>query len=222
MKKSIILLAAIAVAATTALAFQSATKIVINGKSVAGTPKTIDKVNYVPVSALKAAGATVNVANGTMTINFPQTGGATQMVALEGGINEWLFNGIWRFRVDGVKPMEGDRPGWLISTELRNGTTAQNIALDGTGFQSVELVMDDQNILKQPYNITDFNRPIGQAGSIRTELMYFDDEGNGRKPVKLIVRITPDKFTTDFLKSVKLGYTVPDPSFRINLPTEDK
>lgn len=222
MKKSLFVVAATATIAVTAFAFQSATKIVINGKPVAGTPKTIDKQNYVPVSALKAAGATVNIANGTMTINFPQTGGATQMVALEGGMNEWLFNGIWRFRVDSVKPMDGDRPGWLISTELRNGTTAQNIALDGTGFQSVELVMDDQNILKQPYNITDFNRPVGQAASIRTDLMYYDDEGNGRKPIKLIVRITPDKPTVDFLKSMKLGYTVPDPSFRININLEDK
>jgi hypothetical protein len=220
MKKRTIILASVSLLATAALAFQATTKLVINGKTVAGAPKTIDKVTYIPVTALKAAGATVNTANGTMTINFPQNGGANQLTALEGGMNEWLFNGIWRLRVDSVKPMEGDRPGWLIGVELKNGTTAQNIALDGTGFQSVELVMDDQNIMKQPYNITDFNRPVGQGSSVRTELMYFDDEGNGRKPIKLIVRITPDQFTKDFLKGQKLGYTVSDPSFRINLKTD--
>ncbi|MFM9874133.1 MAG: hypothetical protein ACKVQS_11795 [Fimbriimonadaceae bacterium] len=219
MKKPIIAVISMALLATVALALQATTKLVINGKAVAGAPKTIDKVTYIPVTALKAAGATINTANGTMTINFPQNGGANQLTALEGGMNEWLFNGIWRLRVDSVKSMEGDRPGWLIGVELKNGTTAQNIALDGTGFQSVELVMDDQNILKQPYNVTDFNRPVGQGSSVRTELMYFDDEGNGRKPIKLIVRITPDQFTKDFLKSQKLGYTVPDPSFRINLKT---
>lgn len=217
MKKMPLFIGATILGATAAFAVQSATKIVINGKAVSGTPKVIDKQNYVPVSSLKAAGATVNIANGTMTINFPQSGGAVQLAALEGGMNEWLFNGIWRLRVDSVKPMTGDRPGWLIGVELRNGTTAQNIALDGTGFQNVELVFDDQNSQKQPYNVTEFNRPVGQGSSVRTELMYFDDEGNGRKPIKLIVRITPDQFTKDFLKAQKLGYTVPDPSFRINL-----
>lgn len=212
-----------AIAATVsacAIGFQAATRLVINGKEVKEVPKVIGGVTYIPVSALKAAGATVSTASNTMTINFPQSGGSNQLAALEGGIGEWLFNGIWRFRVTAVKPMEGDRPGWLISTELRNGTNAQNIALDGTGFQSVELVMEDQNIIKQPYNLTDFNRPVGQAGTISTDLMYFDDEGGGRKPVKLIVRITPDQFTKDYLKSVKLGYTVPDPSFRINLKAD--
>lgn len=204
-------------AAACSFAAQTATRLVINGKEVKDAPKEINGATYIPVSALKAAGATVSTANNTMTINFPQNGGANQMVALEGGMNEWLFNGIWRFRVTGVKPLDGDRPGWVVSTELRNGTNAQNIALDGTGFQSVELVMADQNILKQPYNITDFNRPLGQAGSIVTDLVYYDDEGGGRKPVKLIVRIAPDQYTKDFLKSIKLGYTVPDPSFRINL-----
>lgn len=222
MKKPIAAFGAVAMLAVAAVGFQAATKLVINGKAVAGTPQMMKGQSYVPVGALKAAGATVVVANGTMTINFPKEGGSNQLVAVEGGINEWLFNGVWRLRVESVKPMAGDRPGWLISTELRNGTSAQNIALDGTGFQSVELVMDDQNILKAPYNITDFNRPVGQGSSIRTVLEYYDDEGNGRKPVKLLVRITPDQFTKDFLKSVKVGYTVPDPSFRINLKLDER
>ncbi|MDQ2986226.1 MAG: hypothetical protein M3R13_05825 [Armatimonadota bacterium] len=200
-----------------AVGFQAAKKLVINGKAVAGEPVVIKGETYIPLKSLKAAGATAVVADGTLTLTMGAAGGAGQVSALEGSLNEWLFNGIWRLRVTAVRPNDDGRPGWLVDVELRNGTTADSLALDGTGFQSVQLVMDDANILPQPYNITDFVRPVGQGSSINTSLRYYDDDGGGRKPVKLIVRIAPDDATKRFLSGMKLGYTVPDPSFRINL-----
>lgn len=78
--------------------------------------------------------------------------------------------------------------------------------------------MADGNAVKV-YNVTDIDRPVGQGGTIAVDLVFYDDEGNGRKPEKLILRLAPDKATTDFLRSMKVGYTVPDPSFRVKLPS---
>lgn len=200
-----------------AVGFQAAKKLVINGKAVAGEPLVIKGQTYIPLQSLKAAGATAVISDGTLSLTLGPAGGAGQVVALEGGLNEWLFNGVWRMRVTAVRPNDDGRPGWLIDVELRNGTKADSLALDGTGFASVQLVMDDSNILQQPYNITDFVRPVGQGSTIKTSLRYYDDDGGDRKPVKLIVRITPDEGTTNFMKRMKLGYTVPDPSFRFDL-----
>lgn len=221
MKKPIIFGLVVLGIAASAFAIQANQKIVINGKAVAGKTVVVSGQTYVPVSALKAGGAVVTSKDNTLTITVTALGGANQLGAVEGGLNEWLFNGIWRFRVLAVSPLEGDRPGWKVDVELRNGTTADNMALDGTGFQSVQLVMEDQNILAAPYNITDFNRPVGQGSTIKESLLYYDDEGNGRKPIKMILRITPDDFTKSFLKRIGATYSVPDPSFRINLVPKD-
>ena len=218
--KRIIVLTSAAFAICGIAGMQAAQKLVINGKPVDGAPLVVKGETYISLKSLKAAGATATVANGTLSISLGGAGGANQVLALEGGLNEWLFNGIWRLRVTGLRPNDDGRPGWLVDVELRNGTTAGNLALDGTGFQTVQLVMDDTNILTQPYNITDFVRPVGQGSTISTSLRYYDDDGAGRKPVKLILRITPDDATKSFLKGMKLGYTVPDPSFRINLVTK--
>jgi hypothetical protein len=217
MKKPVVLALIGLSLAATVFATQAAKRITINGKAVVGEPIVANGETYVPLKALKAAGVASTITNDTLILTLPVPGGSSQVVALEGGVNDWLFNGIWRFRVTGVRANDDGRPGWLIDVELKNGTTADSLALDGTGFESVQLVMDDENIIKQPYNITDFVRPVGQASTIKESLRYYDDEGGDRKPVKLIVRITPDEATKSYLKSVKLGYSVPDPSFRINL-----
>ena len=57
---------------------------------------------------------------------------------------------------------------------------------------SLSLAMADGNVITSPYNITDIVRPIGQGASINVTLLYNDDEGNGRAPSKLILRIVPD------------------------------
>ena len=196
--------------------------LVINGKSVPGKTATIDGATYVPLSALKAAGATADSKATVLRINFPPAGGINQVGAQEGGINDWLFDGIWRFRVTGVAPNDDGRPGWKINVELRNGTTIDNLALDGSGFDSLSLVMADGNSLS-PYNIVDIKaKGVGQGGLINVAMIFYDDDGAGRKPEKLILRIQPDNDTKGFLKRQGASYTTADPSFRVNLkpPTQ--
>ena len=189
--------------------------ITVNGKSVPGKTIVSKDQTYVPLSALKAAGATASIQNGILAITFAPAGGANQVGAVEGGLNEWLFNGIWRFRVESVTATE-DRPGWKLHAELRNGTKMDNVALGGTGFDSLKLIMADGNPVGV-YNITDLDKPLGQGSSAVVDLIFYDDDGNGRKPEKLILRIDPDKPTIDFLKRNGAAYSVGDPSFRVKL-----
>ena len=217
MKKKLIFGAALALPVAAFVWAQAGNlSIIVNGKSVSGKTLASKGQTYVPVSALRAAGATTTIKNGALVITFGPAGGANQLTALEGGLNEWLFNGIWRFRVTSVTPT-ADRPGWKLAAELRNGTKLDSVALGGTGFESITLVMADGNPVGI-YNITDLDKPVGQGGSVIVDLIFYDDDGNGRKPEKLLLKINPDKPTIDFLKRQGASYSVADPSFRIKLP----
>jgi len=191
--------------------------IVINGQAVSGKTAVVKGQTYVPLSALKAAGFKATIASGKLTLSSAPAGGANQVTALEGGMNDWLFNGIWRLRVTSVKPNDDGRPGWKVGIELRNGTKLDNVAPGGTGLDSVSLIMEDGNAIK-PYNITDFaDKGLGQGATNAMDLLFYDDDGGGRKPNRLVVRIVPDDFTKNFLKNQGAGYTVADPSFRVRL-----
>lgn len=204
-----------------AWAQSTAQNLVINGKPVPGKTLVQKGVVYVPLSSLKSAGATTSSKGGTLSISFPGSatgeGGANQQGALEGGLNTWLFNGIWRFQVTSVAALDEGRPGWKVDVELRNGSKANGVALAGSGFQAVDLVMEDGNTLGV-YNVSDLRDPaVAQGATIKVSLVYYDDEGNGRKPSKLVLRIAPDAETKSFLKRNGAAYSVPDPSFRVNL-----
>src|SRR5262249_44356633 len=101
MTKKGIALATLGTAAVVALAqtIGADLSISINGKSVPGKTIVVKGQTYVPLSSLKAAGATTSVSGDTLSIGLGPAGGANQLGGLEGKLNEWLFNGIWRFRV---------------------------------------------------------------------------------------------------------------------------
>lgn len=219
MGKKIVAIAVIGAVVALAIGQAASFALNINGKAVAGKTMVSKGETYVPLSALKAAGVTATVKAGTLHLGLNGDGGANQVKALEGGVGDWLFNGIWRFKVVSVSPNDDGRPGWKVEVELRNGTKLDAIQLGGTGFESLMLVMADGNAIK-PYNITDIDRPISQGATAGVALVFYDDEGNGRKPEKLILRIVPDEGTRNFLKNQGVAYTVGDPSFRINLKKE--
>lgn len=212
------LLAVAILAGVTALALAAVAaklSISINGKAVPGKTTTVNGETYVPLSALKAAGASASIKNGVLAITFVP-GGANQVGALEGKIGDWLFDGVWRFRVASVSPTE-DRPGWKIHVELRNGTKFDQLALDGSGFDSLSLVMADGNALSA-YNKVDLaSVGVGQGAMVNVDLIFYDDDGAGRKPDRLILRITPDAATNAYLKANGAIYATKDPSFRIKL-----
>jgi hypothetical protein len=204
------LLAAIAVAQTTY-------QLTINGKASTKSAIVVGGETYVPLKALQAAGAQVIVANGSVAINFPVSGGSNQANAVEGGLNEWLFNGIWRLRVLSVAPAT-DGMGWEAKIEVRNGTKQDELALDGTGFDSLKLVLSDGKMLEGRGTSDLTSHSFPQGGGETFTLTFADEELASHKPDKLILFIKPDADLTKYMKDrLKVGYTVPDPSFRIKL-----
>lgn len=197
---------------------QTTYQLVINGKPAAGSAIVVKGETYVPLKALQAAGIKANVSDGKLSLSFAPEGGANQSGALEGGLNEWLFNGVWRFRVLSVAPLKEDRTGWEVKVELRNGTKTDNIALSGTGLHAVNLVLSDGKVIT-PYNITEISdEPFPQGGGKTINLTFYEDEVGDRKADKLLILIKPDADLIKYMKtSMKLTYSTADPSFRVKL-----
>ncbi len=192
-------------------------KIVVNGKAVQGHAKMIGDQLYIPASALKAAGAAVAVTDTKVTITWSAAGGANQTAALEGGVGDSLFNGIWRIKVESVDAFkEDDRSGWKVKVELRNGSKFDNLSLSGSGFDSLQMYMDDGNPLGV-YNSNDLITPgLLQGAPLEVTLVFYDEVG-GRKPDRLILKLEPNAETKSYLHGSGADYSTPNPSFRVNL-----
>ncbi|RIH83574.1 hypothetical protein Mterra_02231 [Calidithermus terrae] len=191
-------------------------RLVINGKPASTPAIVVGGKTYVPLEALKAAGVGVSVSGSTLSLTLPGArqgqGGANQVAALEGCVNEWLFNGIWRFRVLSLEPLPaGGRGGWRAKVELRNGTTANGAALAGTGWQGLMLVLDDGNTLESQY-VEMRDKPFAQGTGLVQEAVFYSDD-TAKTPTKLLLLLDPKKMNT----SLKIRYSVADPSFRVRL-----
>lgn len=224
----LILLLAVAYAASTAY------KLVINGKPAAGQAIVVNGQTYVPLAALKAAGVSSELTSGTLSLRLPGTsqtagdantnaaGGANQLGALEGCIGQTLFNGVWRFKVTKLEQGDVDgKPGWLMGIEMRNGVT-KPLSPYSSGFSntndSYSWATADGNtgVWKTYYILNDLvAKDIPQGGMFTYQFKIFPDPAATEDqlknpPTKFILRIDPKR----------LGfkeYTVPDPSFRIDL-----
>lgn len=190
-------------------------RLVINGKAASTPAIVVGGKTYVPLEALKAAGVGVSVSGSTLSLTLPGAqgqGGANQVAALEGCVNEWLFNGIWRFRVLSLEPLPaGGRGGRKARVELRNGTTANGAALAGTGWQGLMLVLDDGNTLESQY-VEMRDKPFAQGTGLVQEAVFYSDD-TAKTPTKLLLLLDPKKMNT----SLKIRYSVADPSFRVRL-----
>ena len=76
-------------------------------------------------------------------------GGANQVSAASGCLNEMLFNGAWRFRVQNFE-FSAAEGGWVVSVELRNGMNRVAYAY-GNGAQGIAedlfLILENGNTL---------------------------------------------------------------------------
>lgn len=167
--------------------------------------------------ALTAAvtGSLFTSANAAAT---PTPGGSNQINAVAGCANQWLFNGVWRFKVDSLSV--GDyygHPEWTVLVELRNGTSKTHQFQDtgmyytGRGVQLVDADDNASDVVGDDFYYHFSNKPLIQGQGIKYK-MLFRDLGQG-KPAKLIMPIDPSKSAnTD-----AVHYAVKDPSFRVNL-----
>ena len=76
-------------------------------------------------------------------------GGANQVAAASGCIGEYLFNGVWRFKVQSMM-YSVEEKAWYLTIELRNGTnkvaTPNSTGSSGSG-EDISLVTEDGNSL---------------------------------------------------------------------------
>jgi len=149
-------------------------------------------------------------------------GGAMQRTSLEGCMNQWLFNGVWRLRADSVAPVNVfGRPGFAVNVEARNGTTKTLqpglSGIQGAG-QGVTLVLDSGDELPVDAGAfqNDFGyKPVVQGGTIKSKLQFLAPNGtdlSAKKPVKMIVQF--DQKNVGF---PPVRYSVKNPSMRIKL-----
>ncbi|THF87703.1 hypothetical protein E7T09_00175 [Deinococcus sp. KSM4-11] len=218
----------------TALA-AGAIRISINGRVVPGTVVNIGGQNYVPVSALSAAGFKVSTAGGTLSItttagmaaagNGTVAGGSQQLTALSGCLNQTLFNGVWRVKFSNLRLVPEDNSGrWTLDLEVRNGTSKMMTGADGM------LMADSTHMAFLAADGTPMN--WGTTDELNGQKFTFSQlppsgvwrgvvttiDGNnasaGRPPTKLLWRVAPSE-GGDFAKALPWG--VKDPSFRIDL-----
>ncbi len=215
MKKLLIIMAIAVGALVVAQAAQRTYRLIINAKAQSTPAIVVGGKTYVPLDALRASGVGVSLSGSTLTLTLPSAsttqGGANQNAAVEGCLNEWLFNGLWRFRVTSVQPST-DPQGWKATVEVRNGSRADGLALAGTGWGGMRIILNDGNpveVLSDAVEVRD--QPFLQ-GAGKTLTLAFPSEETSKTPSKLFLLLDPKG-----LAGTSLRYTVPDPSFRVRL-----
>ena len=133
MKKT--LLAALCGLSLSAAAAQQTVKVTLAPVTVDGvtTPNgllTANSKTYIAVDALKARGLTVLKPNSFGLYRFPNAQG--QPLVLRGCLNEWLFNGVDRLRIDSVAWDEAKKRYGLrftMQTPVRNHYWSKHFSL---------------------------------------------------------------------------------------------
>ena len=119
--------------------------------SLAGKSLKLDSVvvggkTYVSLEQLKKALPNPAPSSGTTT---GAAGGANQVAAASGCIGEYLFNGVWRFKVQNLM-YSVEEKAWYLTIELRNGTNKIaapfTTGSSGSG-EDISLVTEDGNAL---------------------------------------------------------------------------
>lgn len=196
-------LSAVALAATTYT-------VQWNGRAVPGGAIVQGGKTYVSVDALKAAGIGVTL-KGSVILLASQgaEGGANQIGAVEGCLNQPLFNGVWRLRVLDVK-QEGTL--WRVRLETRNGTAQAGVSTGGSGGGRYDLQLGSGRVIGVNSSVVDLRDRGFLPGEALTVTLDFETDGAAGKPMKLVVPIDPQGVANTPLK-----YSVKDPSFRVNL-----
>lgn len=201
MKKRIALIGLITVSAIASAALVTA-KITVSlaGKSVTVDSVTVSGKTYVSLDQLKA--------------QLNAQGGANQLGATSGVMNELLFNGVWRFRVTAIAYSEEEN-GWLATVELKNGhkksmepkdngmafNAADGFFLTFSDGNTVEPTDGAKNQIQDAIGLKTLPPGGGTVAKVR-----FPGEP-GWKPEKLLFEMKP-MAGLPFVK---------DPSFRVDL-----
>lgn len=206
-----------------AQAVQRQVNLVINGKASSAKAIVVNGQNYVPVSVLSELGITVNASSTAVSLSNTAAGGANQRASLEGCLNEWLFNGIWRIRATKVEPMEMfGRNVWAVTLEIRNGTT-RTLEPGQTGWKDssgLTLAFADGStgtiqagVLTREYDNGIYSAKIPQGASVISQIKFDFTTPKPEAPNKMLIQIDPSRLQ----RNLGVAYNTPDPSFRFKL-----
>ncbi len=210
-----------ALALVTLTALASAALAAKTTVSIAGQTVTVDSTvvkgrTYIDLKQLQDA--------------LKAAGGANQGASVTGCLNEALFNGIWRLRVTKVEaapnPDRGNLPAYHLTMQLTNGT-AKTLDPDSTGIQTgnaYNVFFADGNSIAAPVSTSVRFQDktwakLPQGAGENLEFWFTPDDGRTLDqlktgmPQKFLFEVKPDELDKD----LKVGYTVKDPSFRVNL-----
>lgn len=223
MKRTLIALTlAFSILASTGLAQEYA--VVVDGVRSSITAMTVNGVVYVPLQALTDVGVVATFDGGALSLTLPPrvAGGADQRASVEGCLRQDLFNGVWRVRVTDVAPLTGDRRGWGVTVEVRNGSTTTIMPVDagvsGTG-DGIQLVLADGTILSvDPYDVQQLTfASLPQGGGLTHQLLFYVPDGADLgQPDKLLFEVQADGIAFS-AQQAGVAFTVANPSLRVRL-----
>jgi hypothetical protein len=148
-------------------------------------------------------------------------GGSHQLRALQGCLNQWVFNGVWRVRVTKVSPITspfGALPGYSVALDVRNGAKSDAMLMQ-TGASAPVLALADGNILELStedgvaWTNKFFQNLPPSAGFTMTLPYYLSAKPTSMpKALKLIIEIDATKAWKG-----QPHYQAGDPSLRIDV-----
>ncbi|ULH16225.1 hypothetical protein MF271_06340 [Deinococcus sp. KNUC1210] len=210
------------------LALAAGPAVSVNGKPQAQSAQVVGGQTYISLDVLRALGIPYVMQGGRLMIGAATptaTGGANERPSLSGCRNEWLFNGVWRVKVDSVTRItkDGSTPGWGVNVEIRNGTKATimptDAGWDGNG-QGVQLAFADASTVSvDPYDVQKLTfNSFPQGGVFPYQLKFYatDAASGQRQPTKLLIELARGGIG-DTTRSKGVAFTVPNPSLRVDL-----
>ncbi len=182
--------------------------------TLAGQPVTLNTtviggVTYLKLSDVKAA--------------LAAQGGANAKASVTGCINDWLFNGVERLRVTKLKPVEDQYygSGWGVTIEVKNGTN-ETFTLDHAGIvynNAVTLAFADGNSWSKSWRYGWQDKTYARMQQGTGTLYEFQIFPESRQDAATVNATPPQKFLLEVTTptTIKSRFSVPDPSFRVDL-----
>lgn len=178
MKKLMILTVAPLLAV--AIATQQALLLEVNGKVTQGGVVEQDGKTFVSLEALKAAGAQVSQKGNQISIQFLPIAGRDQLDAVEGMIEHWVQNDLWRVRVESITPSSnpfGRGPGLTAKVELRN-LSKRAVSPFASGLDKVQIIDDKNQVLQfNQGTFKQFFKDVPPGGAIVETVGFGSQDG---------------------------------------------